>query len=157
MAELRNDSGALRLGLELVAQEGEPAGAAAGRLLATAGLEYHDRRDGEWWPLVRLPPLHLPAPAVERLVADLTSLLAGASQGFAWRAEDDAAIALQLGAVPDGAVVEVGVDLGAFLADTAGVPRRPEAELALFRFRAAQPELVRFSDALGRELEALRR
>jgi hypothetical protein len=49
----------------------------------------------------------------------------------------------------------VGLDLGAFLAEAAGAPRRPEAELALVRFRAAQADLVRFADALGRELGAL--
>jgi hypothetical protein len=161
MAELRNDSGALRLGLELVDRErappetgGEPA---SGRLLASARLEYLDRRDTEWWPLVRLPPLYLSAAAVERLVVDLSRLVAGGAAGFAWRSEEDAALALQLGVVPGGAIVEVGLDLGAFLADAAGVPRRAEAELALFRFRAAQPDLVVFSDALGRELGALRR
>jgi hypothetical protein len=159
MAELRNDSGALRLGLELVAAEGpeSPGGPAGARLLASAGLEYLDRRDGEWWPIVRLPVLHLPAEAVDRLARDLAALVAGASAGFAWRAEEASAVGLQLGAVPGGAIVEVGIDLGAFLAETAGVPRRAEAELALFRFRAAQPALVVFSDALGRELGALRR
>lgn len=161
MAELRNDSGALRFAVELVTAEASPQappGAAGGEpfVLATAGLEYLDRRDGEWWPFLRLPVLHLPVRAVERLSADLAELLRGASAGFAWRPGDDALAGLQLGAAPGGAVAEVGLDLGAFLAEFAGAPRRADTELALFRFRCAQADLVRFSDALARELEAIR-
>ncbi len=150
MAELRNDSGALRMALALVAR------AAPDRLLVTAGLEYLDRRDAEWWPLVRLPPLHVPVPAIERLLAEQAAVLAGASQGYAWTPESSA-LALQIGAAPGGALLEVGFDLGALLADAAGVPLRGGVELALFRFRAAQADLVRFSDALSSELEAVGR
>jgi len=92
MAELRNDSGALRFTVELVSRENPPRslpgpGAAGGdaSILATAGLEYLDRRDGEWWPFVRLPVLHLPLPAVEGLASQLAELLRGATSGFAWR------------------------------------------------------------------------
>jgi hypothetical protein len=139
----------MRFALQLVARDGE-------RFLATAALEHLDQRDGEWWPLVRLPPLHLDAGAIERLLAEEAELLRGAREGFAWRPGTTTALALQLGAVPGGAILEVGLDLGTFLADMAGVPARSESELALFRFRAAQEELVRFADALGREAEALR-
>ncbi len=163
MADLRNDSGALRFAVELVAQVParpllalEATDAANGQLLASAGLEYLDRRDGEWWPLVRLPALRFPLGSVERLVSGMADLVRGSSPGLAWRPEDDAAVGLQLGAAPGGAVVEVGLDLGLFLAEAAGEPRRPGTELALFRFRAAQADLVCFSDALARELEALR-
>src|SRR4030042_1106458 len=62
MAELRNDSGALRFAVELVGQVPvrpllalEATDAANGQLLASAGLEYLDRRDGEGGPLGRLP------------------------------------------------------------------------------------------------------
>lgn len=166
MAELRNDSGALRFAVELVGREAPPdAGASSsggepapgGRVLATAGLEYLDRRDGEWWPLVRLPVLYLSPAAVEGLIAQLAGVLRGTSAGFAWRPADGAPAGLQVGAAPGGAVAEVGLDLGVFLAEFAGAPSRPDTELALFRFRCAQADLVRFSDALGRELEALRR
>ncbi len=165
MAELRNDSGALRFAVDLVAREASaeilPAAETShpghGSILASAGLEYLDRRDGEWWPLVRIPVLHIPAHAAERLASQVADFLRGGVTGFAWRPGDDAAAGLQVGAAPGGAVVEVGLDLGAFLAESAGVPRRLDAELALFRFRATQGDLVRFSDALVRELEALRR
>jgi hypothetical protein len=163
MAELRNDSGALRFVLELVAREGgAPAGAAeapapAARLLAACGLDYLDQRDREWWPLLRLPPGYLPEAAVGRLQEELSRLLSGAAEGFAWRAAEAAPFGLQLSASPGGGVAEVGLDLGAFLADAGGVPWRLGAELALVRFQVAQAELVRFADALGRELETLGR
>jgi hypothetical protein len=162
MAELRNDAGVLRFALDFIGREAPPPGAASaapssGRVLATAGLEYLDRRDGEWWPLVRLPVIYLAPQAARRLADEARALVQGQSQGFAWRPEDDPVVGLQLGPVPGGAVVEVGVDLGAFLAEAAGVPRRAESELGLFRFRAAQADLVRFADAIGCELEALAR
>ncbi len=164
MAELRNDTGALRFAVELLsrgAPPAEPPGAGAageprGSLLARAGMEYLDRRDGEWWPLVRLPVLHLPAAAPDGLAAGLSEFLRGGSHGFSWRPGDEAPVGLQIGATPGGAIVEVGLDLAVLLADAAGVARRPNAELALFRYRAAQGDLVRFADALARELEALR-
>ena len=164
MAELRNDSGALRFAVELVSRETPPelapgtglAGGVRGFILASAGLEYLDRRDGEWWPLVRLPVVHLPAAEAERLASQLSEFLRGGSPGFVWRPGDDAPAGLQIRASPGGAVVEVGLDLGVFLAESAGATRRPDAELALFRYRATQADLVRFSDALARELEALR-
>jgi hypothetical protein len=165
MAELPNDSGALRFAVELVSREAPPEATPGGRMatgaqgwiLSAAGVEYRDRRDGEWWPLVRLPVLHLPAAAVERFSSQVSELLRGGSPGFVWRPADDALVGLQVGASPGGAVVEVGLDLGTFLAEAAGVTRRADAELALFRYRATQADLVRFSDALTRELEALRR
>jgi hypothetical protein len=158
MAELRNDSGALRFGLALAARAqgtGLPEPGAGASLLAAAGLEYLDRRDGDWWPLARLPVLYLPADAVEGLKGQLLAFLAGATPGFAWRPGEGAALGLQLGAVPGGAVVEVGLDLGGFLAESAGVAPRTGGELALFRFRSEQPALVLFADQLGQELGTL--
>jgi hypothetical protein len=149
MAELRNDAGVLRFALEVAGRE------AAGRLLVTAGLEYRDARDETWWPIVRLPILYLSGDAVRGLAGLLVALVGGAPDGFAWRPEDDPVFGLQLGPAPGGAVVEVGLDLGAFLAEVAGAPRRAEAELGLFRFRTAQADLVRFADGLAQELEAV--
>lgn len=162
MAELRNDRAALRCALILAGRASparSPAAEAAEpalELLATAAVEYLDARDGEWWPLVRLPTLRLAAAQVEELLAAAAALLRGEGEGFAWRAGDEAPLALQLGAAPGGAVVEVGLDLSGFLADAAGAGGAPGSELALFRFRAAQADLVRFSDALAAELRAVR-
>jgi len=158
MAELRNDSGSLRLALDLAGGAPTPPALPGeqgeGWLLASARLQTHDRRDGEWWPLVGLPVIYLSRCSLEELLRALRALLQGGSPGFAWRPGDDALIGLQLSATPAGAAVEVGLDLGAFLAEVAGVPRRPGAELSLFRFLAAQADLVRFSDALALELGA---
>ncbi len=152
MAELRNDNGALRVALALVAREqgGE-------RVLATVAVESLDRRDGEWWPLVRLPPLHVSAGALRALSGDLRRLVRGAKPGFAWSPAEGSSFGLQLSATAGGAQLEVGLDLGGFLADTAGVPPRADSELVLFRWRVLQQDLVLFADALGRELEALPR
>jgi hypothetical protein len=154
---LINDSGALRLGLDLVQREtvrvqpGEQPPAA--RLLTTATLEWLDGRDQEWWPFVRLPPLWLDAAGVEALVGGLRDVLQGAAPGFSWQSGVGGALGVQLGAAEGGAaVVEVGLDLGPFLADAAGLPSRSGGELALFRFVAAAPAVVRFAGALEAQL-----
>lgn len=161
MAELRNDRGALRCALTLAGRAspaGPPGGSAAGptlELLATAAVEYHDARDGEWWPLVRLPPLRVTAAQIDELLAATAALLRGEGEGFAWHAGAEAPLAVQLGATAGGAVVEIGLDLSGFLAEAAG-GGGPGGELALFRFRTAQADLVRFSDALASELGTIR-
>jgi hypothetical protein len=159
-----NDSGALRLALDLVQREtaraepgvGQPGGQApAPRLLATATLEWLDGRDREWWPFVRLPPLWLDADVVEALVAGLREVLQGATPGFAWQSGEGGAFGLQVGAGASGATVEVGLDLGPFLADASGLPARSGGELALFRFVAGPADVVRFAGALEAQLAEL--
>jgi len=160
MADLVNDGGSLRFVLALAAREGgAPAAlgpAAAGRLLAGAGIEYLDHRDGEWWPILRLSALYATAEGVQRLAADLRRLLAGAAPGLTWRADEEGGVGLQAGADELGAVVEIGLDVGRFLADVGGAPHGG-GELALFRFRARQDALVRFAGALEAELAELSR
>lgn len=162
MAELQNDGGGLRFVLALVVRvrpggPGGPGGeeAGGGPVIVSAGMEYLDRRDGEWWPIVRLPPTQIPGEMVRRLLHDQAAYLAGGNSGFAWRPGEGAAFAVQVGAAPGGAVVEIGLDLGPFLAEVGGAPPRRDAELALFRLQAPQASLVRFADGLTRELEEL--
>lgn len=152
MAELRNDSGALRLAVALVAweQQGE-------RVLATVSVESLDQRDREWWPIVRLPPMRFPLQSLERLGIELAELLRGATPAFTWSPEPGSSFGLQLNATEGGASLELGFDLGGYLADAAGVPVRAECDLALFRSRVLQQDLVVFADALAREREALPR
>jgi hypothetical protein len=168
MAELSSDTGTLRFRLEVVDREApargpvpvvaQDGGLPSGRLLATASVGYLDRRDGEVWPFVHLPVLYLAPEAVRALEGGLAELLRGTAPGFAWQSGADAALGLQVSApegVPPGCfLVEVGMDLSAFLADAAGAPRRAGAELALFRFLAARASLVAFAGALRAELEA---
>ena len=158
MATLSNDAGSVRLALALVDREarvpgGLPVfqGVAAGRLLGTAAVEHFDRRDREWWPFVRLPALYLPGEAVGSLVAGAREVLAGGAPGFAWQPGTGVPLAIQLGATegPPGILVEVGLDLGPWLADVAG--GRAGSEACLFRFAATRAELVRFADALAGE------
>jgi len=153
MADLANDSGAIRLHVEPVTRE------AGGRILASVALEYRDARDGDWWPLVRLPVVHLSPGGADALVAALQDLLQGVVPGFAWQS-GDGALGVQIG-VPDGQgdllVAEVGMDLALFLAESAGVPRREGAEAALFRWPVTRGAAVAFADALRREAGSLGR
>jgi hypothetical protein len=152
MADLANDSGVIRLRVDPVTRE------EGGRLLASAALEYRDARDGEWWPIVRLPVVHLVPGGAESLVAALQDLMQGVIPGFAWQS-GDGALGVQIG-VPEGQgellVAEVGMDLALFLAESAGVPRREGAEAALFRWPVTRSAAVAFADSLRRESEALR-
>ena len=153
MAELANDSGAIRLRIDPVTRE------AGGRILASAAIEYRDARDREWWPLVRLPVVHLLPGSAETLVGSLQELLQGVVPGFAWQS-GDGALGLQIG-VPEGQgdllVAEVGMDLALFLAESAGAPRREGAEAALFRWPVTRAASVAFADGLRRESEGLGR
>jgi hypothetical protein len=157
MAALQNDAGSMRLAVALVDREAPPAGrlpladASSGRFLCTAAVEHFDRRDREWWPFVRIPALYLAPAAVDSLVEGARQVLQGSAPGFAWQPGQGAPIALQLGtaeAVP-GVLVEVGIDLGAWLAEMVSGP--PGGEACLFRFAATRADLVRFADALAAE------
>jgi len=156
MAALTNDTSSMRLAVALVDREASPRGLAladapAGRFLCTAAVEHFDRRDREWWPFVRLPALYLAPSAIDALVEGAREVLRGAAPGFSWRPGQGVPIALQLGAaegVP-GILVEVGMDLGPWLAEMVG--GAPGGEACLFRFAAARAELVRFADALAAE------
>jgi hypothetical protein len=151
MADLANDSGAIRLRLDPVQRE------TGGRILASAAIEYRDARDGDWWPIVRLPVVHLPPGSDRTLFAALQELLQGSVPGFAWQS-GDGALGLQVG-IPEGQgqllLAEVGLDLALFLAESAGAPRREGAEAALFRWPVTRGAAVAFADALRRETEAL--
>jgi hypothetical protein len=172
MAALPNDTGSLWFRLDLVDREAPVRGPIpvvtedgrlpSGRLLASASVEYLDRRDGERWPVVRLAVLWVAPDSARALVAGLSDVLQGSAPGFAWQSGEDAAVGLQVGApsvaagAPQGAFqVEVGLDLAPFLSEVAGVPRRPASELALFRFAATRPALVAFADAVRAEAEGL--
>ncbi|HSB18834.1 MAG TPA: hypothetical protein VLD85_02365 [Anaeromyxobacteraceae bacterium] len=157
MASLQNDAGSMRLAVALVDREAPPAGhlpladGASGRFLCTAAVEHFDRRDREWWPFVRIPALYLGPAAVDALVEGARQVLQGSAPGFAWQPGLGVPIALQLGAADDGpgVVVEVGIDLGPWLAEMVAGP--PGREACLFRFAATRADLVRFADALAAE------
>lgn len=157
MASLQNDAGSMRLSIALVDREGPGRGglpqadAPSGRFLCTAAVEHFDRRDREWWPFVRLPALYLSPAAIDALVEGARQVLQGAVPGFAWQPGQGVPIALQLGAADGtpGVLVEVGIDLGSWLADM--VAGQPGSEACLFRFAATRGALVVFADALVAE------
>ncbi len=166
MADLESDNRSLRMRLAVAGREAPvrgpvavagPAGPPAGRLLARASLDYLDRRDGERWPFVTLPVLHLAPEAARALVDGLADLCRGAAPGFAWRSGEGGALGLQVGvpagAAPEALLVEVGFDLSGFLAETAGAQPRQGLELALFRFPATRAALVSFAADLRAEVD----
>lgn len=166
MAELVSDTGALRFRLAVVGREAprrgpapepEPGPAPPGRLLATASLDYLDRRDGERWPLVEVAALYLAPEAARALAAGLADLLQGLAPGFSWQSGEPAALGIQLAASrgePEGTyLAEIGMDLSGFLAEASGNPPRAGVELALFRFLATRASVVAFASALRAEIE----
>jgi len=169
MADLANDAGTLRLRLALVDREAPVRGpvaaeagdgqAPSGRILASAGVEVLDPRDAEWWPVLRLAVLYLAPGAVHALVAGLQDVLQGNAPGFAWQEGAEAALGVQVGnlegAPGDHLLVEVGLDLSQHLAELSQGPRRPGAELALFRWTATRAGVVAFAGTLRREAGAL--
>jgi hypothetical protein len=92
-------------------------------------------------------------------VAGLQDVLQGLAPGFAWQS-GDGALGLQVG-VPEGQgsllVAEIGMDLGLFLAESAGAPRREGAEAALFRWPVTREGAVAFAGGLRGEVEGLGR
>jgi hypothetical protein len=166
MADLLNDTGALRFGMALAGRERPLAGQGAlgsalsqpGRVLCTVALEYLDQSDGQFWPFIRVPVVWMPPDALESLLEGISALVRGESAGFSWQPGEHAPMGLQIGSegAPIGGLqIELGLDLGAFLAEVAGSPRRPGGELALFRFLTTQAAMVRFGDLLRTEREEM--
>jgi len=163
MAVLHNEPRTLRLALELVDREvppivpgAPPVPREAVRVLGSAGVEFLDRRDQGFWPILRLPVVYLggeDAPSLVRSIRDLCSLK---SDGFSFRTGAQKEFGFQIGRQKGGGfIVEVGIDLSAFLFETAGVLGEPGRELALFRFTTSTSELVVFADQVKQELERL--
>lgn len=140
MPSLVNDAGTLRFTLT-----------PAGEGLASAAIEFFDARDRSFWPLVQLPVVHLAATGIGALARMLPPLLEGKTDAFAWRGGHSEELALSVckSAEEEGRwIVEVGVDLSAYLRETAHLYLAPRRELALFRFHTTAVGLQEFSAAL---------
>ncbi|MFL5320611.1 MAG: hypothetical protein ACJ790_13200 [Myxococcaceae bacterium] len=160
MALLHNTNQSLRFLLQLVDRErpsrGPTAVSSAHRILGTAAIEFFDRRDREFIPMLQLPVLHVAAQDAEAFATALRELTSGTRGGFSFRTGAMEELTLQIGREASGAfVVEVGVDLGAWLKETSGAAHAPGKELALFRFEAPMAELVLFAASLYEELQKL--
>ncbi len=162
MAVLLNPQGTLRFELLLADKETVPSvpGMASalgqGRLLARAGIEHLDAKDGTFWPLIRLTPYWLRLEECEELVGALERLIRGEIQGTAFRSAVTDELGLQIGASPEGTLsVEVGIDLHRYLARYSGKQTTPGTELALFRFGTDRQQLVSFAAELKTELREL--
>ncbi len=187
MACLASDRGSLRLSLELAARESgapaargaegcelpAPASAKIGlpivgakglgadelpRVLCAVSMDFHDRRDGEFWPFVRYAVLWLGPNDPQELVLGLERLLRDELPGFAFRCAGLGALGLQVGRLSGERVgttryaVEVGLDLAGVLDEAAGAGHPPGETLSLFRFQTGRGELVAFARGLADEL-----
>ena len=137
MSALTNDAGTLRFTLT-----------AAGDGLATAAVEFLDARDKGFWPLVQLPVVHLAAQALRSLAQMTVPVVAGKTDSFAWRGGSGEELALSVAREGEAWIVEVGIDLSAYLRETAHVFVAPQRELALFRFHTTAALLQAFADGL---------
>jgi hypothetical protein len=135
MGVLLNDSGTLRFTLT-----------AAGEGLATAAIEFLDVRDKSFWPLVQLPVVHLSVASFAALGQMLEPVLSGKTDGFAWRGGSGEELALSVVRQSEEWIVEVGIDLSAYLRETAQVFVGPQRELALFRFHTTSALLQAFAE-----------
>ena len=163
MAVLHNESKTLRFCLELVEREvppvvpGQPAlPPEAIRVLGSAGMEFFDRRDGSFWPFIRLPVVYYAGTDPTELVGSIRELCSLKVPGFAFRTGSNHDVALQVGRQEGGGfIVEVGIDLATYLLETTGAQGEPGRELAMFRFVTTTAELVTFADQLKQEMGRL--
>jgi len=92
------------------------------------------------------------------LVESVRDVCALKRPGFAFRTGAQDELALQLAKQDGGGyVIEVGIDLAAYLHETSGLQGDPGRELALFRFTTGITELVLFADQVKTELAALKK
>jgi hypothetical protein len=162
MAVLHNESRTLRLAVELVDREvppvipGQPpVGGDAIRVLGSAGMEFYDRRDSSYWPIIRLPVVYYEGTDPAQLVGSIRDLCSLKIPGFAFRTGSSQELAIQVGGQDGRWIVEVGLDLATFVLETAGTPGEAGRELAMFRFVTTTAELVRFADELKQEIGRL--
>ena len=148
MAALVNDSGVMRFSLALERRHDD-------KFLGSAGVEVFDRRDGEFWPLVRVPVVKVAAHEVMPLVDALKECCAGSRPGVTMHFGEANEIALNLGPQNGGGfLVEIGFDLSVVLREHAGVVSEPGRELSLFRFSTSTEQVVKFGDQLRAESAA---
>ena len=79
-------------------------------------------------------------------------LLEGKTDSFAWRGGHGEEVAVSVVRSPDEDtrwIVEVGIDLSAYLRETAHLFIAPKRELALFRFHTTAARLQEFSAGLA--------
>lgn len=146
MAYLHNDTRTLRLHLEWVDQERQPPH----RRLGTAAIEFYDRRDQEYWPMVRLPILYADPEETARFDSQLKDLCSGRVDGLSLTLGAQSELAFQAAKQADQSyLIEVGLDLAPYLQEASGKPLEPGRELALFRFHASMAAMVLFGSNSG--------
>jgi hypothetical protein len=148
-----------RLGLPILSQ----GTSSENRVLATAGVEYLDRSDREFWPYVRFGVLWLGSGDPDGLIEGLSRLVRDEVPGFLFRSSGLGELGLQISKLPgsgpvaaDTYGVEVGLDLGPLLTEAAGGAHAPGEALSLFRYTTGRPQLVAFAQSFREELQTLK-
>lgn len=143
---LLNDTGGLRLTLGLEQWHGA-------HCYGAVSVDALDRRDEEFWAMVRLPVVKMAAADVRGLVDALKECCAGGRAGVSVQLGEHREVALSVSVSPDGGfVIEVGFDLASVALEHAGIATARGRELSLFRLMASTSEVVRFGDALAQQL-----
>ncbi len=139
MSALTNDAATLRFTLT-----------AASDGLASAAIEFFDARDQKFWPMVQLPVVHLHTQTIRALGQMVAPLLEGKTDSFAWRGGlgEELAVSVAQSGEAGRWVVEIGLDLSAYLRETAHLFVAPKRELALFRFHTTAELLREFGVGL---------
>lgn len=150
MPAIANPTRTLRFSLELA-----DFSAQDGAFVCTAAVEFYDRRDNEFWPMVRLPVLKMAQPDGHALVSAARDVCSQKRPGFSLRTGATEELQLQIGRDENGVSVEVGVDLSAYLREVSGRLAERGRELALFRFTAELSELVVFGKAVEDRVQLL--
>jgi hypothetical protein len=150
MPAIHNPNRTLRFSLELA-----DFAAKDSAFVCTAAVEFFDRRDNQFWPIVQLPVLRMSQADGHALTDAMRGVCDMSRPGFSFRTGAMEELQLQLGREPSGVAVEVGFDLAAYLMESAGVRSEPGRELALFRFSAELRELVVFGDGIEARIAQL--
>lgn len=157
MAVLLNQTGNLRLRLDLTGRRSDGVRAPASLSFEAALERYEHAREGGleehgFVPLVALAGAPLLDLDLIALLEQLEALLAAARGGgqgeAALAASASPALALRLAGGPEAFFVEAGLDLHAVLEPVGGQRSPPGEDLALFRFAAHQRAVLAFCAGL---------
>jgi hypothetical protein len=151
MAVIHNPNRTLRFSFDLVDLSTKDQA-----FIATAAVEFFDKRDQDFWPMLRLPVVRMSIEDGAALVNAIRDVCSQSRPGFSFRT--GVTEELQLNVLRDGptAAIEIGMDLSAYLKETTGISSPAGRELALFRFDAGLTELVVFGDALASKQSELK-
>lgn len=151
MAFLTNRSAALRFALRFIQKE-----KGSERVLGSAEIEYLDRRDNSYWPVLRLPVLYIHRADGLDISDAVKDLCRKGRDGFSVTLGADQELAIQMARTDEDVfLVELGMDLASVFSQVSGKQSAVGEELSLFRLLCHTRDLVVFASQLREEAEAL--